>query len=139
LPAHYVIYLGQIVETATASPSGDTVRTPRRCRRRPKRKPCPGHLLVRRLDVPPEIDWACPSCGDSGVISARQGTAWDFTRHRVVPVQAEGPETAEVVLSEEELEELAGYVSFEARRTKSRHRQGLLESALDRIFGVLWA
>jgi len=39
-------YLGRIVEAATAAPPLVLLDTAIRCRRRPGRKPCPGHISV---------------------------------------------------------------------------------------------
>lgn len=104
------LYLGRIVEAATASPSGETIRTPLPCRRRPGRKPCPGRLLVRRLDVPSEIHWACPSCEDGGEISGWWGCRWDFTSKRFFPLQEEDPPTVEVRVPEDEYRILREHV-----------------------------
>ncbi len=69
-------YMGAIVAQATgsqASPAGVSVR----CRRRPGRRPCPGVIdcaIDRRREA---IAWACPVCGDRGVITGWEGTRWD--------------------------------------------------------------
>ncbi len=47
------------------------------CRRRPRRKPCPGEI---EAFIDPEKDvvlWRCPVCGDNGLIRNWQGTLWD--------------------------------------------------------------
>lgn len=72
-------YFGSIVSAATLAPPGAEVHTALRCRRRPGRKPCPGHIVVERLEVPPEIEWSCPCCGDRGVIRNWRGTGWDLS------------------------------------------------------------
>lgn len=70
--------MGEIVQAGTASPAGNVVHTPLACRRRPGRKPCPGRLLLRRRDAPPEITWECPSCDDQGVVYGYEGGIWDM-------------------------------------------------------------
>ncbi|MSP72816.1 MAG: hypothetical protein EXR76_11735 [Myxococcales bacterium] len=61
-------YLLAIVEVALAGPCGVTTRTRLRCRRRPGRRACEGALLVRRHEVPAEVQWGCPLCRDHGRI-----------------------------------------------------------------------
>jgi uncharacterized protein with PIN domain len=47
------------------------------CRRRPRRKRCPGNIRTV-VDVDhDEISWACPVCRDSGIISKWKGSQWD--------------------------------------------------------------
>ena len=54
-----------------------------RCRRRPKRRACPGRLEYR-LWADERITWECPKCGDNGVISNWQSTQWDHRAFRPV-------------------------------------------------------
>jgi hypothetical protein len=61
-------YLGRIVGAGTANMAGPTVHTALPCRRRPGRQPCPDRLVVRRSQAPPQIDWACPGCGEEGML-----------------------------------------------------------------------
>lgn len=42
------------------------------------RQPCPGHVAVLRIDVPPSVEWQCTSCGDEGVISAWEHSPFDL-------------------------------------------------------------
>ncbi len=70
-------YLGKIVEAATSSPPLALLNTEIRCRRRPGRKPCVGHIRLVRDDDEGEIVWACTSCDDRGIISGWEGTPWD--------------------------------------------------------------
>jgi hypothetical protein len=93
----FAAYLGALVQAASLQPAGQLLATPLPCRRRPGRRHCPGRLQVRRLDVPPEIVWGCPACGEEGVISGWKGTPWDFS-----PPRTPGPEDVEVVLAEPE-------------------------------------
>lgn len=104
------LYLGRIVEAATANAPGETIRTPIPCRRRPGRKPCPGRLLIRRLHVPVEIHWRCPSCEEEGEISGWQGSRWDFTSKDLFPLQQADPPTLEVRVPEAEYRILREHV-----------------------------
>jgi hypothetical protein len=72
-------YFGSIIGAATLAAPGVEVHTALRCRRRPGRKPCPGRIVIERFEVPPEIEWSCPFCGDRGVIRNWRGTGWDLT------------------------------------------------------------
>jgi hypothetical protein len=73
LAAHF----GSIVKAATAHPSMDLVKTDIRCRRRPGRKPCPGNMRLIYDDDIGEIEWACTSCDDRGIIRGWEGTSRD--------------------------------------------------------------
>lgn len=53
------------------------IRAPLRCRRRPRRRACPGMILVDRHRGHPEIEWHCSACDFSGVITHWEGSAWD--------------------------------------------------------------
>lgn len=70
-------YLGRIVEAATSSPPLILIETSIRCRRRPGRKPCPGHIRLVCNDDEGEIVWECTSCDDRGIIRGWEGTPWD--------------------------------------------------------------
>jgi len=37
------------------------------CRKKPKRKPCIGRLIITRVSKK-EVHWKCPICGDNGII-----------------------------------------------------------------------
>ena len=78
--------LSLIVRAATAGDAGVAWESALGCDRRPRRQPCPGHLAVRRTDVPPSIAWWCTSCGDEGVISGWEGSPYDLRRQRPVAV-----------------------------------------------------
>ncbi len=73
-------HLGRIVEVGTASPTGEPTGSSIRCTRRPGRRPCVGLIELVRLDLPPSIEWWCPVCGDDGVVSGWEGSAFDLRR-----------------------------------------------------------
>jgi len=159
-------HLGSIVKAATASKTGTAWETALPCRRRPGNRPCAGHIVVFRPDLPATIDWRCSACDDEGVISGWEGSYFDLRRPRFqradfstseVPVTAEvcatlrdlqlldsdcerlvfraRASTAGIVLvsSQEELDELIGYVAAEANHETNRRRQ----RRLDLAFAVL--
>ncbi|BAS28657.1 hypothetical protein LIP_2828 [Limnochorda pilosa] len=105
-------YLGRIVAAGLAYPAGPTIPTAIRCRRRPGHRRCSGYLDVTRLDIPREIRWQCPECGDQGVIRDWQGTPWDrrFPQHPL-------PEEASfwLVVDDEEIQALARLIPDMAR------------------------
>jgi len=60
----------RIVKSATAHPGrGQWVHSAIPCRRRPNRRPCSGHVHYLCTDLPDQIRWRCPECGDGGVMS----------------------------------------------------------------------
>jgi len=69
--------LGRIVATASRHPTTEELVSLVRCRRRPGRKACPGHIAFRREDAENRIVWACPKCDDQGLITNWAGTGWD--------------------------------------------------------------
>jgi hypothetical protein len=72
-------FYGSIASAATAWPFvGTRWGSALPCRRRPGGTACRGHLELARTEVPPEVRWRCPSCGDSGVIRAFEGSVWDL-------------------------------------------------------------
>lgn len=98
-------YFGSIVSAASLQPAGEWLDAAIRCRRRPGRRPCPGHIRVRRVDLPSRVEWHCTFCGDNGLISHWRGTRWDLNPlHKGAPTGA----VLEVRLSAEELAELRG-------------------------------
>lgn len=106
-------YFGSIVGAATLSGPGSTVHTALRCRRRPGRKPCSGHIVVERFEVPPEIEWSCSSCGDRGVIRNWRRTGWDLSEKGTS--LDNGEERLAVRLSTEQYDALRkGGVAFDA-------------------------
>jgi hypothetical protein len=74
-------HVSLIVRAATAGDAGLNWVSALTCGRRPGRQPCPGHLAVLRIDVPPSIEWQCTSCGDEGVISGWEHSPSDLRRH----------------------------------------------------------
>ena len=70
-------FFASIVKSVTTRQS-HVLRTGVRCRRRPKRRPCPGEIIAF-IDERHSISWSCPVCKDSGVISGWEGTSWDWS------------------------------------------------------------
>jgi hypothetical protein len=68
-------YFASIVVDATSNLAGEPAV---RCRRRPRRRRCPGVLMAYPAPEDSEtIEWYCPECGDQGVIRGWVGTLWD--------------------------------------------------------------
>jgi hypothetical protein len=65
-----IIYATSLSETQTGEPPT--------CRRRPKRKPCKGNLIIN-FEYPNRIHWICPACQDEGVVTGWEGLIWDMT------------------------------------------------------------
>jgi len=77
-------HMTRIVAAATATADGhDHAIDPIKCRRRPGHRACPG-VIEHQVWTDERITWHCPRCGDNGVISNWQSTAWD--RRPVQPV-----------------------------------------------------
>ena len=77
-PARQLVeYFGRIVEAATSHPPMFLLNTEIRCRRRPGRRPCVGHIRLVCNEDEGEIVWECTSCDDRGIISGFEGTPWD--------------------------------------------------------------
>jgi hypothetical protein len=69
--------LTRIVAAATAAASGHMHAIDQiKCRRRLGHRACPG-MIEHHVWADEQITWQCPHCGDSGVISNGQSTAWD--------------------------------------------------------------
>lgn len=75
-------HLTLIVRAATAGEGGQAWVSALPCRRRPGRRPCPGHFALFRTDVPPSIEWRCTACGDEGVIGGWEGSVFDLRPRR---------------------------------------------------------
>jgi len=72
------LHQGAIVEWMTmVLPGDEIVVTNVYCRRRPKRRRCRGQIHARFQGVDDAIAWACPVCGDNGVIYGWEGSRWD--------------------------------------------------------------
>lgn len=69
-------YVGRIVEAVSAWDDTLPIDSAIRCRRRPRNRPCPGH--VRAWCVEGTIQWSCTRCRDNGRISNWRGTPWDI-------------------------------------------------------------
>lgn len=72
-----VKHFGAIVAAVTSEPVGVPDDLAVKCRRRPRRKPCPGRICVSFEAGTSNIAWECPACGDRGLIHHWQGTPWD--------------------------------------------------------------
>lgn len=70
-------FLGQIIEEMSDAPVGETFITSLKCRRRPKRKPCPGQIMVWKNNENDLIHWECNHCGTGGEIHNWRGCQWD--------------------------------------------------------------
>ncbi len=75
-------HLTLIVRAATAGESGQAWVSALPCRRRPGRRPCPGHFALFRTDVPPSVEWRCTACGDDGVIRGWERSIFDLRPRR---------------------------------------------------------
>ncbi|MEZ4468767.1 MAG: hypothetical protein R3F43_31145 [bacterium] len=99
-------HLARIVAAATANPAGVGVETAVRCRRRPDRRRCAGWIEIRRQDLPEEIRWSCPACGDGGVARGWRQSPWSFDatlRPAPAPVTCTLPETVYRAVEAEDL------------------------------------
>ncbi len=78
-------YLGKIVAAVTGAEPDDSLDV--RCRRRPRRRLCPGEIEGYIVPESNAICWECLVCGDNGLISNWENTIWDLreadehTRH----------------------------------------------------------
>jgi hypothetical protein len=163
-------HLTSIVRAATAGDAGIWWVSAIPCKRRPGRRPCPGHIEVYRTDVPASIQWCCTSCGDVGVISGWEpspcdlrpgGADGDSSEVLQVVMDAEVAGTRRSLMlldtaserlvfrarpcergvaltgSEDELDELVGYVAAEANHEGDRRRQRRLDAAFEVINDAL--
>ncbi len=127
-PAAATRHLGRITAAATATYPGLTIESAVRCRRRPANRTCTGFLLVRRQELPAEIQWGCPTCQDRGIIRNWRGTPWDVTR----PGRPDEDEI-EVVITEEAYRLLEGNPLLDPSSERivsggRRHRRGIVLS-----------
>ena len=70
-------FFGAIVSVGSVCPADVLVHAALFCRRRPGRRPCPGHLKVQRDSVSGIIAWHCSHCDDQGEISNWESTPWN--------------------------------------------------------------
>jgi len=73
-------YFGSIIAAASTRPAGVWADTDLHCRRRPGRRPCPGHIRALRLDAQDVVKWHCSSCDDNGLIQSWKGSMWDLSQ-----------------------------------------------------------
>lgn len=83
-------HLTLLVRAATAGEGGQAWVSALPCRRRPGRRPCPGHYALLRTDVPSSVEWRCTECGDDGVIRGWEGSVFDLRPRRpeLVPMRS---------------------------------------------------
>jgi len=84
-------HLGAIVAFVTSWSSTEEGRSPVRCRRRPRRRPCRGWIRANLDPESGEIVWICPICEDRGVIRGWEDSPWDLTYLKAGP--RDGPFT----------------------------------------------
>jgi hypothetical protein len=80
-------HLGSIVTFVTSRTLESDVKSPVRCRRRPRRRPCRGWIRARRDPDTDEIVWTCPVCREQGAIRGWRGTPWDLSALRSPPAR----------------------------------------------------
>lgn len=138
-------HLTLLVRAATAGDAGGGWLTALPCRRRPGRRPCPGHLAVLRTDIPASVRWQCPSCGDEGIISGWERSPYDLRSagatpgaddllHVVVP-----PEVAATLRGLLLLDTERERVVFRARATGDGIVVSLSADDLDELLGFVAA
>lgn len=120
-------HLGSIVRAATSAPAGTSWVSALPCRRRPERRPCPGRIALRRLDVPARIEWRCTICGDDGVISGWEGSCFDL---RAPGISAASSGTAEIVVSDEVLAALRDLLLVDSECERLVYGARVSESSL---------
>jgi hypothetical protein len=91
-------HLGSVVRAATAGDAGTPWITAIACRRRPRNRPCTGHIAVFRADLPAPIEWQCSVCGEEGVISGWDESPFDI---RLPRAHARSERGRELFLSDE--------------------------------------
>jgi hypothetical protein len=75
-----VDHFGAIVIAICAAPVEALVSSAVPCRRRPRRRPCPGTIRGFIGEDDGRIHWACAECEDNGAIAGWQGSPWDARR-----------------------------------------------------------
>jgi hypothetical protein len=87
-------HLRGIVMAATSHEPGEGVITGIACKRRPKRRKCPGWMTVSTQSGRDEIEWCCSVCPDSGTIRGWRGGAHDLSGLAVAHAIAGGEEAS---------------------------------------------
>jgi hypothetical protein len=101
-PSSLPVYLSKVDEAATARPAGSWVSSPIRCYRRPARKGCRGRIHVYRAESPDLVEWACPVCRASGIITGWEISRWDLQDAWTQPPFRGRKPSHEVDLSDDE-------------------------------------
>ena len=156
-------HLCNIMRAATASDTGAAWESALPCRRRPANRRCPGRMIVPRTETGAPIRWQCSACGDEGVISNWEESAFDLRRRQltlaeaasqvVIPnevtaalrglqlldtdcerlvfrIRADG-DHAVLAATEDDLDELLGFVAADANHEPSRRRRQRLDAAYE--------
>lgn len=158
-------YLCGIVRAASAGDAAVAWTSALPCRRRPARRPCPGHLVVFRPDAPAPIRWQCNSCDDEGLISGWEDSPFDLRRRGlalarpvnevVLPAEVAATlrelqlldrncerlvyrirfhgEHVVMAATDDDIEELCGYLAAYSNHEPNRRRQRRLDAALDTL------
>lgn len=70
-------FAGEVVSIASLLAPAEPHQSSLSCRRRPQRRPCPGRLVLTRIEHDDDIRWECPACGDCGIITHWHESRWD--------------------------------------------------------------
>ena len=140
-------HLTLIVRAATAGEGGQPWVSALPCRRRPGRRPCPGHFALLRADVPPSIEWRCIACGDNGVIRGWEGSVFDLRPRRpelvsIPSIRMVVPPEVAATLRDLRLVDTAGErLAFRARLAEDAHGAVLAaaEDDLEELLGYVAA
>ena len=88
-----VKFLKDVIAYETSMEAGTELFPSPRCRRKPKRKQCEGHLFTLTEDDPlkPESEqiiwWQCPVCDDRGIVSGWKGLTCDMSDYDDVEIR----------------------------------------------------
>jgi len=152
-----------LVQSVTSHSFEALVPTGVRCRRRPKRRPCPGEVFAFINEEIGAIQWNCFKCGDNGFIYDWENTKWDMRDTDLIPVRLHveerdlilnqtfaGPDLTDrlestkqvtdsvvVYYSSEELENLIGYIAAEGNHNPDRKIQEALNALYDSLDALL--
>ncbi|MFH1132841.1 MAG: hypothetical protein V1754_16020 [Pseudomonadota bacterium] len=74
-----VRFFGTVVSAASVLQPGEFQISNLPCRKRPKKRPCPGSIKLGRTIPADNINWNCAECGDEGVLTNWKGTRWDLS------------------------------------------------------------